>query len=384
MRSLRTGPQIVGSAAEMEAAGISRWVGPQLRSVNQACFVAGTPLLTPGGAKPIEQFRAGDEILSRSEFDPDGPLAVKIVEQTFFLQAKVLSVKVKDRQIHTTATHPFFVHGKGWVTAGHLRVGDKLSSHDGQWVTVEAVTDLNEVATVYNLRVSDYHTYFVGSREWGFSVWTHNTCYEIRRLASGQFGLYERATGNAVAVNGSHIVGANAAAVRRTGLLVPEIRAAGITEGVVGEYTTTITWGIQSDVPVRQSGPGYFGRRTPQPSAAVNAYELQINLSNESFYLRNAEGSYVQFENLIGNTLQDAKYIGNPARSWYRPSTLQPSLRRPAEAGILAEADRQLAVANLHNLHVEWVVSDQATVTELTNFFAANNRNIRVRFLLPQ
>jgi len=29
---------------------------------------------------------------------------------------------------------------------------------------------------VYNLRIADYHTYFVGSREWGFSVWAHNAC----------------------------------------------------------------------------------------------------------------------------------------------------------------------------------------------------------------
>ncbi len=28
--------------------------------------------------------------------------------------------------------------------------------------------------TLYNLKVSEYHTYFVGSEEWGFSVWSHN------------------------------------------------------------------------------------------------------------------------------------------------------------------------------------------------------------------
>ena len=27
---------------------------------------------------------------------------------------------------------------------------------------------------VYNLRVADWHTYFVGCGEWGFSVWAHN------------------------------------------------------------------------------------------------------------------------------------------------------------------------------------------------------------------
>ena len=36
------------------------------------------------------------------------------------------------------------------------------------------VTDSGEVTTVYNLRVAEYHTYFVGTSEWGFSVWAHN------------------------------------------------------------------------------------------------------------------------------------------------------------------------------------------------------------------
>jgi hypothetical protein len=48
-----------------------------------SCFVAGTPLLTPAGAKAIEQFRVGDLILSRAEQNPQGPVEVKVVEETF-------------------------------------------------------------------------------------------------------------------------------------------------------------------------------------------------------------------------------------------------------------------------------------------------------------
>src|SRR6266404_1401581 len=29
---------------------------------------------------------------------------------------------------------------------------------------------------VYNLRVAEFNTYFVGCDEWGFSVWAHNQC----------------------------------------------------------------------------------------------------------------------------------------------------------------------------------------------------------------
>ena len=35
---------------------------------------------------------------------------------------------------------------------------------------MEVLTELDDVGTVYNLRISDYHTYFVGNQDWGFSV----------------------------------------------------------------------------------------------------------------------------------------------------------------------------------------------------------------------
>nr|MCU0705624.1 HINT domain-containing protein [Fimbriiglobus sp.] len=45
-------------------------------------------------------------------------------------------------------------------------------------VAVESVTDTGETVPVYNLRVADHHTYFVGRDEWGWSAWAHNTYYE--------------------------------------------------------------------------------------------------------------------------------------------------------------------------------------------------------------
>jgi hypothetical protein len=37
------------------------------------------------------------------------------------------------------------------------------------------VYDTGEIKTVYNLRVADFATYFVGGDDWGFSGWAHNT-----------------------------------------------------------------------------------------------------------------------------------------------------------------------------------------------------------------
>jgi len=159
-----------------------------------ACFVAGTPLLTADGPKPIEQFRPGDTLLSREEHAPEGIVVARAVEAVFALFAQVIRLHVSGRVIGTTSEHPFWVVGKGWRPVRELAAGDRLVGHDGQEATVEKVVDTNEWSIVYNLRVAEFHTYFVGCDEWGFSVWAHNTCFEIIRLPSGEHALVRRGT----------------------------------------------------------------------------------------------------------------------------------------------------------------------------------------------
>ena len=48
-----------------------------------------------------------------------------------------------------------------------------------QWVILERARDTGEYQCVYNLRVADYNTYFVGSGAWNFSVWAHNSYNEL-------------------------------------------------------------------------------------------------------------------------------------------------------------------------------------------------------------
>jgi hypothetical protein len=99
------------------------------------------------------------------------------------------------RSIRTTAEHPFWVEGKGWVDANKLQVGDRLLGADGEGVAVEGVEGDLGGAAVYNVQVEDYHTYFVGDPTWGFSVWAHNAnCFtydgkthNYRNPPNGQF-----------------------------------------------------------------------------------------------------------------------------------------------------------------------------------------------------
>jgi len=176
------------------------------------CFAAGTRLLTREGWRPIETLRVGDLVWARSESDPDGAGAWKRVEQTFVHPAPVKNLHVGEQVIRVTVEHPFWVRGEGWKPTGALAAGDALAGKDGEWILVEAVTDAGEVTTVYNVRVEEYHTYFVGGEDWGFSVWSHNVDCVFRGLAAGEdpaAGLTARAPGAGNSVV-SHIAGKDA------------------------------------------------------------------------------------------------------------------------------------------------------------------------------
>jgi hypothetical protein len=123
----------------------------------------------------IEDVRVGDLVLSRDEHSPDGVVVAKEVEEVFVRQGLITHLHLPNGVvIRTTAEHPFFVAGRGWVPCNQLKVGDLLLCEDGTWVPVEDLFETGEWETVYNVRVKEYHTYFVGTEEWGFAVWAHN------------------------------------------------------------------------------------------------------------------------------------------------------------------------------------------------------------------
>ncbi len=137
------------------------------KAFNLACFTAGTPIETEFGSQAIETIKVGDKVWSRDEFDADAPAGLKVVEELFTRHSQILQLNVGNAIIGTTAEHPFWVVSKGWVNANELAPGDTLIGKDGQEVAISQVEDTGEWATVYNMRVADWHTYFVGAAEWG-------------------------------------------------------------------------------------------------------------------------------------------------------------------------------------------------------------------------
>jgi serpin B len=161
----------------------------------QACFAAGTPVLTPEGEKSIDEIKAGDYVLARNELDVEGNIEPKRVEATFQGQKEVVHLHVRGQVIRPTKEHPFYVMGRGWTPAGDLRAGDLLATNLGKWFEVEQVVAAGERVPIYNFLVADHHTYFIGGKSWGFAVWTHNGCGPgFRATRPFQFFIRDNAT----------------------------------------------------------------------------------------------------------------------------------------------------------------------------------------------
>lgn len=140
------------------------------------CFVAGTPIRTPMGSTPIDQLRAGDLVLSRDEHHREFDVMPRAIEEIFERKSEIIELHVAGQTIQTTKEHPFFVQSRGWTPAKDLQAKDLLATDSHRWVEVEKVIATGETRTVYNMRVAEDHTYFVGRKEWGFAVWAHNIC----------------------------------------------------------------------------------------------------------------------------------------------------------------------------------------------------------------
>jgi len=136
------------------------------------CFAPGTKILTDEGEKNIEDIEVGDRVLSKDE--NTGEVGYKEVTATFNHETgtdEIYKIHVGDQVIESTFNHPFWVDGQGWTFVKDLKVGDLLVQSDGNTLKIESIELEYESATVYNMTVDEFHTYFVSD----LGIWVHNT-----------------------------------------------------------------------------------------------------------------------------------------------------------------------------------------------------------------
>ncbi|WP_394826115.1 polymorphic toxin-type HINT domain-containing protein [Pendulispora albinea] len=139
-----------------------------------SCFVAGTPVATPSGDRPIESLAPGDLVFARGELDD--AVTVRPVLTTYVRPAPALvdvhlaNVDGEHEVVRSTPEHLYFTQIRAWTAAGDLAPGETLIDRAGREVRVTKVVSVAQEAAVYNFEVGVDHTYFVGRS----AVWVHN------------------------------------------------------------------------------------------------------------------------------------------------------------------------------------------------------------------
>lgn len=130
------------------------------------CFIAGTLVLTANGVVAIEMIKAGDLVYAA---DADTlEVSLKPVLETYIRETShLVHITINGEEIVSTFDHPYFVKGQGFVNAVDLCIGYELINNKGNVLTIEQiyreVLD-NESEKVYNFKVEEDHTYFVGEK----------------------------------------------------------------------------------------------------------------------------------------------------------------------------------------------------------------------------
>ena len=141
-----------------------------------SCFGAGTLVRTLDGARPIEQIKVGDRVLTQDvKTGALGYQPVTVIHHN--PPSPTFLVKVKEDTIVSSPFHRFWVAGKGWIMARDLKGTETLRLLDGP-ARVESVA-AGPVQPVFNLDVADAHDFFAG----GAAALVHDNTLPDTRLS---------------------------------------------------------------------------------------------------------------------------------------------------------------------------------------------------------
>ncbi len=196
------------------------------------CFVGDTLVLTKEGYYPIKEVHTGVLVYSRNvQTGEDGWQEVEhmSVSGTHTIYEICLD---GEETLKTTAYHPVFIKGQGWVNAIQLQAGDLVETlEDAAKITDVKKVRYEEPVDVYNLQVAKWASFFVSKRQ----ALVHNCAMDqglSKDAATGyekiidfreQNGInaYDKSKKNTVAhiqVEGKNYFGAN------SNLLVPPLK----------------------------------------------------------------------------------------------------------------------------------------------------------------
>ena len=140
------------------------------------CFVAGTPVRTLDGPRPIEAIQVGDQVLSQ-----DATTGALGFQSVVFLHhnppGKTLRVSLSNGEsLVCSVYHRFWRANLGWTMARDLNSGDALRTLGG--LVRVAKVEADSVQPLYNLDVSGPRSFFVGTSD----VLVHDNTLPDHRL----------------------------------------------------------------------------------------------------------------------------------------------------------------------------------------------------------
>lgn len=136
--------------------------GGTCEMVNGACFMAGTLVHTKDGLVPIEDIEVQDQVWSYHA-ERNQPMLSKVLHHFKKTWHRFCQIITPGDTLLATNKHPFYIPAlQRYIPADSLRKGMQVLSLAGTLLTVQAATNIDTVATVYNFEVADQHNYYVG------------------------------------------------------------------------------------------------------------------------------------------------------------------------------------------------------------------------------
>jgi hypothetical protein len=134
----------------------------QYEPATHSCFMAGTPVWTQQGMRPIETIVVGDMVLAQHPVT--GEVAYRaVLEKTLGPPTPTVAIALPQETIVATRGHRFWVERQGWEMAKSLKPEMTLHSITSSLpvASVEPYEDLE----CHNMVVEGFHTYFIGKSQ---------------------------------------------------------------------------------------------------------------------------------------------------------------------------------------------------------------------------